>query len=314
MPIRLQPPGVLLAGSTGTGKTSAIGTMVKAGIETFVVVTEPDGAASLIDACDRLGANPDLLHWRECLPASTGWKEMEDMVTKINSMNQQQLADQKDMGKSGFRDGAMKFLASFQNFQCDRTGDFYGSPTTWGADRCLVVDSLTGWCLIGWGATVGYKPTASPGEWGIAQNFVFNMLTKINCDRQCYFILTSHIEKEMDELIGVKKLMVSAIGAKLAPKIPPFFSEVVKCYRDDKNEYWWSTFDTAMDLKARALPNAAKIKPDFQQIVDAYQRRLKFVGGNGTQPPQQPASPLAASPTTATVMPAAPMGPNSVKK
>lgn len=310
MAIRLQPPGVLLSGPTGTGKTSAIATMVKAGIETFVVVTEPDGAASLIDACDRIGANIDLLHWREALPGSAGWSEVEDMVSKINSMNQQQLADQKDMGKSGFRDPAMRFLKSFQNFECDRTGDFYGSPTTWDASRCLAVDSLTGWCLIGWGATVGYKPTANPGEWGIAQNFVYNMLVKINCDRRCFFILTSHIEKEMDELQGIKKLMVSAIGAKLAPKIPPFFSEVIKCERLQNNEYNWSTFDTGMDLKHRALPNSNRIKPDFQQIVDAYHRRLRLAGGAQTPSPQQPAPTAQQAPP---IIPAGPLGPNSVK-
>lgn len=310
MAIRLQPPGTLLTGPTGTGKTSAIATMVKAGIETFVVITEPDGAASLIDACDRIGAPIDKLHWREALPGGAGWAQMEDMVSKINSMNQQQLADQKDMGKSSFRDPAMRFLQSFQNFQCDRTGAQYGSPTDWDATRCLVVDSLTGWCLIAWGATVGYKPTANPGEWGIAQNFVYNMLTKINCDRKCYFVLTSHIEKEMDELSGVKKLMVSAIGAKLAPKIPPFFSEVVKCYRDDKGAYLWSTYDNGMDLKARALPNRAGIVPDFRLVIDAYQRRLKLAGGDQPAPSQASAPPAVGKPM---VVPSAPLGPNTVK-
>lgn len=312
MPIRLQPPGVLITGPTGVGKTSSIATMVKAGIETFVVVTEPDGAGSLIDSCDRIGANIDLLHWREALPGSAGWSQVEDMVTKINSMTQQQLADQKDMGKSGFRDPAMRFLESFKNFQCDRTGDFYGSPTSWDATRCLVIDSLTGWCLIAWGATVGYKPTANPGEWGIAQNFVFNMLTKINCDRQCYFVLTSHVEKEMDELQGIKKLMVSAIGAKLAPKIPPFFSEVVKAERLQGNVYNWSTYDTGMDLKSRALPNSNKITPDFKQIVDAYNRRLRLAGAATTPAPSHPTPPPAQQ--SAPVVPSAPLGRDSVKQ
>jgi hypothetical protein len=293
--------------------------MVKAGIETFVVVTEPDGAGSLIDSCDRIGANIDKLHWRESLPGSAGWSQVEDMVSKINSMNQQQLADQKDMGKSGFRDPAMRFLQSFQNFQCDRTGDYYGSPTSWDATRCLAVDSLTGWCLIAWGATVGYKPTANPGEWGIAQNFVFNMLTKINCDRQCYFVLTAHMEKEMDELQGIKKLMVSAIGAKLAPKIPPFFSEVVKCERLQGNIYNWSTYDTGMDLKARALPNSNKITPDFQQIVDAYQRRLRLAGAASTPAPAAAGTHSAGTssppPSAASVsVPPSPLGRDSVKQ
>ena len=80
----------------------------------------------------------------------------------------------------------------------------------------------------------------------------------------------------MDELVGIKKLMVSAIGAKLAPKIPPFFSEVVKTERLQDGTFNWSTFDTGMDLKHSALPNSNRIKPDFQQIVTAYERRLRL--------------------------------------
>lgn len=299
----LQPPGTLLSGPAGSGKTSSIATMLLAGIETFVTVTEPDGVASLLDSCERIKAPIDKLHYHQSLPFSEGWAELEDMITKISSMDQKGLADVRDMGKASFRPAALDFLRTFSNFRCDRTGLEYGPITKWGDDRCLAIDSLTGWSFIGFGATVGYKPTANPGEWGIAQNFILNMLKKIQFDRMCYFILTSHVEKEMDELTGVRKLMVSTIGAKLAPKIPPLFSEVVLTSKKPDGRFNWATLDTGMDLKNRALPNSSTINPDFGPIVAAHKRRQRLAMGAGGlasppptvgQPPLVPIVPMAA--------------------
>lgn len=307
----LQPPGVLLAGPAGSGKTSSLITQLLCGLEVFVIVTEPDGVASLLDSAERLKADIDKLHWVYCPPASAGWSGIEEMINKVSTMDQKQLADQRDMGKGGFRAPAIKLLNAFRSFTCDRTGEDFGDFTTWDDSRSLNVDSLTGWSLIGFGATVGYKPTANPGEWGIAQNFIYNMLVKINTDRRCFFSLTTHIEKEMDDLTGVKRLMVSTIGAKLAPKIPPFFSEVVKCSRavnaQGIAEFSWSTLDSGMDLKNRALPIASKMPADWKPIVDSFRRRRKLAGGLIVAPPAEPTTPVA--PATPKPMPVAPMSP-----
>jgi hypothetical protein len=315
----IQPPSTLLAGPSGSGKTSSIATQLLYGLDVFVVVTEPDGVSSLVDACDRIKAPIDNLHWSICTPGAAGWMELEDMISKISSMDQKQLADQRDMGKSSFKAPAMKFLNAFRNFTCDRTGQAYGDFTTWDDSCALNVDSLTGWSMIGWGCTVGFKPTANPGEWGIAQNFVHNMLNKINSDRRCFFSLTAHVEKEMDELLGVKKLMVSTIGAKLAPKIPAFFGDVVKCSRvmlqGNKADFRWSTLDDQMDLKNRSLPINSNMPADFGPIISAYRRRVQLAGGGIARPdtggPSSP-PPVSPQPAPSRVMPVAPLTPSKV--
>lgn len=277
--MRLHPPSVLLVGAAGSGKTSAIATQLLCGVTVLVISTEPDGVASLLDSCDRIKAPIDKLHWVECRPAGAGWMDMTDMVTKINSMDQKGLSDLKDLGKSSFRPPAMKFLEALKNFKCDRTGKVFGDITLLDDSHFLNIDSLSGWSSLAWGATVGYKPTANPGEWGIAQQFIHNMLTKINNDRNCFLCLTAHEEKEVDEMSGVKKIMVSTIGAKLAPKIPTFFSEVVQCKRTEQG-FTWSTVSNQMDLKNRALPIGAKLDPDFAPIIAAHRRRVAMA-----QPP-----------------------------
>lgn len=272
----IQPPSTLLIGPPGSGKTTSIATQLLCGLEVFVLMTEPDGVASLLDAAERLKAPVDKLHWAQCLPASSGWMDLKDMVEKINTMDQKGLADLRDLGKAGFRPAAYRFVDTLANFVCERTGKSFGDVTKFDDTCALNIDSLTGWSMIGWGATVGYKPTANPGEWGIAQNFIQNMLIKINTDRKCFFALTAHMEKETDDMTGAKKIMVSTIGAKLAPKVPVFFSEVVLCSKRPDKGWRWSTIDSQMDLKNRALPSSADLDPDFKPIVDAYRRRKKL--------------------------------------
>lgn len=307
MTILLQPPSALIMGPSGSGKTASIITQLLAGLEVFVIVTEPDGVASLLDRCFDLKISIEKLHWATCLPSSTGWDGFEQMIKSISSMDQKALADQKDMGKIDFRGAAMRFLNILKDFPCERTGELFGCFTTWNDTRSLTIDSLTGWGFIAWGCTVGYKPTANPGEWGIAQNFIANMLLKINTDRRCFFNLIAHIEKEMDELLGIKKIMVSTIGAKLAPKIPTFFSEGILTKRTITNgipTFTWATIDTGADLKNRALPIGANLAPSYVPIVEAYKRRKLQIAQVQTVHPEQQ-RPLTPA------LPSAPLSPAS---
>jgi hypothetical protein len=300
MTIYLQPPGALVIGAAGSGKTSSIATQLLAGLKVAVIMTEPDGVSSLLDACDRLKAPVANLHWTTALPTSAGWAGIEDMLTKINTMDQKGLSDVRDMGKAHFRAAAMRFLDCFRSFKCERTGEVLGDFTTWDDKWALNVDSLSGWNEIAWGVTCGHKPTANPGEWGIAQKVISGMLLKINNDRRCYFNLFAHTEKEMDEMSGVKRVMVSTIGAKLAPQVPKFFSEVIKAQRlvDPKSpggvKFTWSTLSNDMDLKNRALPVGVELAPDFRAIVTVHESRKKLAAGTVA------ASTTATQPSTAT--------------
>lgn len=283
----LQPPATLLIGPAGSGKTYSIITALRAGLEVFVLVTEPDGVASLLDACRDMKLPMDNLHWATALPTSEGWDDLAKMLESVSASNQKTIADASglDYGKASFRGSAIRLVSLMKNFVCDRTGVDYGDVTTWDDTRMFVVDTLTGWNSIAWGVTVGYKPTANPGEWGIAQNVIFNILKKVTNDRHCFFTLTAHVEKEIDEMSGVKKVTVSTLGAKLAPKIPPLFSEVVlvkKTVVGDSAAFTWSTLDAGADTKNRALPLKAVLLPDFKQVVDAYKARKVQASGIAT--------------------------------
>lgn len=277
----LQPPSVLLQGASGAGKTRSIATLVASGIETFVIVTEPGGVDSLIDGVRDIKADINKLHWMNVLPATEGWSALEEMTRVIGTMDFEGVSKLKGVGKDKTREPANNFLKALQDFRCERSLQSFGSFTNWGPDKALVVDSLSGLSTIAWYLTVGNKPTAAPGEWNIAMNYVEALLMKINSDRRCFFVLTAHIEKELDEISGVQRIMTSTLGRKLAPKLPRFFGEVVYAKRMAEDpKFRWSTIDNAADLKNRVLPVGDKLPPDFRAVVEGYKNRVALASSS----------------------------------
>jgi hypothetical protein len=247
------------------------------GIEVFVIGTEPGFVDSLIDRCRVLNVPIDKLHWATALPATEGWDAMEAMITAIGTQDFQAISASKGIGKDKTRVPAARLLSLLKDFLCERTGEQFGSFTQWDDSRALVVDSLSGLSVIAWYLTVGYKPTGAPGEWSIAMNFIESLLMKINSDRRCYFVLLAHVEKEMDEISGVNRIMTSTLGRKLAPKLARFFGEIVYAQRmKDDPKFRWSTLDNNADLKNRILPVGDKLEPDFKLIVEGHNARKKL--------------------------------------
>jgi hypothetical protein len=272
---RLQPPHCLVMGPAGSGKTTSIATFAKAGIECFVIITEPTGVDSLLDAWEREKLNIDLLHYAVVAPASPGWQGIDDFLVRINAMDYAQLANLKSgMGKEQQKQLRI-FAKTLQDFKDERTGRSFGDVTTWGSDRLLAIDSLSGLSLITLQYTVGFKPNPHQGEWGTAMGAIENLLLKMTSDCKCFFLLTAHLEKEPDEITGMAKVGVSTLGKKLAPKIPRFFSEVIRARKDAAGKFLWATQDSEADLKNRALPSSSSIVQDFGPVIEAFRRREK---------------------------------------
>lgn len=271
--IALQPPATLLMGPPGCGKTTVLVTLALAGLDVFVVITEPNGVDSLLDAWEKHKAPIEKLHWATVSPTAAGWKAMGEMGRMINAMSYKDLSEMKQgIGKSEMKQFP-QLLSLFENFKCERDGKEYGDVTSWDASRALVVDSLSGLNLIVMQHTVGFKPSPHQGEWGIAMNSLEMLLLKLTADCRCFFILTAHVDKEPNELTGGTTIYASALGRKLAPKIPRFFSEVILARRA-ADKFLWSTASNEADLKNRALPVGSELFPSFKPIVDAYKRRV----------------------------------------
>lgn len=272
---------MLLQGASGSGKTHSIKTLLEAGLEVFCIITEPGGIESLLEACQKTNVPIDKLHWMQCLPATDGFEALTTMTKDIGEKSFQALSQSSGIGKDKTRIPAYSLVKALQSFIDDKTGNDYGSFVDWDDDRVLVMDSLSGVSIMAWYLTVGYKPTGAPGEWNVAMNWIETLLMKINSDRRCFFVLTAHVEKEMDEISGVNRIMTSTLGRKLAPKLSRFFSEVIYAKRvKEAPMFRWSNVDDQADLKNRSLPIGDKLSPDFRPIVESYRARKKLIAAN----------------------------------
>lgn len=119
---------------------------------------------------------------------------------------------------------------------------------------------------------MGEKLILHEGEWQVAQNNVENLVRMLYEVPRCWSIVLAHIDREQDLVMGGSKVMVHALGRKLAPKLNPLFSDVVLAVRQGK-EFYWNCAAADTDLKTRNLPIEAKIPPDFGLVLKTWQSR-----------------------------------------
>ena len=205
---------------------------------------------------------------------------MIDMAGNLNRMSFDMITKLQDPNKSQYTQW-IDVLKTCEDFTDDRTGESFGNISSWGTDRALVIDSLSGLNDMAMQLIVGSRPTRSMPDWMVAQNNLLGFLTKLCTDTRCHFVLTGHLEREQDEISGGISLMASTLGKKLAPKIPRNFDEVVMC-KHLADEFVWSTAEGNADLKSRVLPIANSIPPSFVGAIDAWKQAGGIIDGNAT--------------------------------
>lgn len=258
----------LLLGDSGCGKTYSVGKLAEMGLNVYVLFTEP-GMETLGQYWqDRKKEMPPNIHWHYIAPAAPSWAKMIDSATKINTMSFKMLAEMSDINKKEFSE-FIEILTALSNFKSDRTGETFGAADDWGTDSVLVVDSLSGLNLAAMNLVTGSKPVKSMADWGVAISNLEFLITKLTTGLRCHMVMTSHLEREQDEITGGVQLMASTLGKKLAPKIPRFFSDVVQARRDG-DKFYWSTQTMNVALKARNLPIKDNQQPDFELIMKSW--------------------------------------------
>lgn len=259
---------VLLIGETGSGKTHSLSTLIDAGLELFVISTEPGVLET--KAIGALRNNPHF-HYRYIPPAPLDWDNAIQLATRINAASAQTLANVVDPGKREY-DQFMTLLTLLSDFT-DQRGENFGPVDNWGTDRVLCIDSLTGLSLMILNLVVGYRPVISPGEWGAAMGQMEHHIQTLCASIPCHLVVTAHPEREYNEVLGQSRIMASVPGKKLAPKIPRFFSDVVYVVRDGK-KFHWDTIAENAELKARNLPLADNLPPSFVPLYESWKESV----------------------------------------
>lgn len=274
----LSGPNILVMAPGGVGKTYSIGTLVEWAArnqkEVFVLFTE-NGLETLLGFWrDRKPAVevPTCLHWHQQLTKPIGLTSLIDAADKVGKFSYEAITKMVDANRGGSKNAFWLILTALANFPDDRTGKTFGPVDQWGLDKIFVVDSLSELANAAMKMVIGSKPTASPSDYGVAQNNLLNFLRLCTQGMPCIFVLTAHIDRNTDEITQTTKLMVKSIGKALYADIPPLFSDVIFAVREG-NQFSWDTAAYGVDTKTRSLGYASKLKPDFATILDVWKQR-----------------------------------------
>jgi hypothetical protein len=132
--------------------------------------------------------------------------------------------------------------------------------------------------------TFGGKPSPHQGEWGVAMGAQMAFTNRFTASLKCMSILTAHFDKAANEMTGVSEWSVSILGSKNTGKYTSSFSDALWVRRDPTTgEYLWASISPKRPiiggLKSRNLPQSLTVQPDFQQIIDSYEKRKAFAAG-----------------------------------
>jgi hypothetical protein len=250
-------------GPSGSGKTTSLKTLLDIpNLEVFAIFTDP--------RFDILGKEVlDRIHWRYLPPAVPGWDTLKRVASQVNKLSNEALQKLQSVEGSSFMQ-YIEFLDQCNDF-VDQHGESFGDVCTWEPNRVLFIDGLTGLNKMARSLTVGAKATLTQPDWGSSQFMVTQIVDALTTTTKCHFIMTAHVERELDEINGGTRIMVSTLGRKLAPLIPINFGDVILVLREGQ-EFYWDTIDTRADLKPAFAEFGAKQKPSFVPLFKKWQR------------------------------------------
>lgn len=274
----LRPPSTLLIGPGGTGKTTSTVSLLEAGLKVRMLATESSAPNRVIEEARKRNVSIEQFDWSFVSPSVPQWESLITSAKIVNTQDLKAIADMK--GGIAKQDGQqwIKMLEGIANFRSEKDGKELGDATEWGPDCAFVFDGLTGMSTMSRNLTIGLKPNPSPGEWGVMQSNILNVIQKLTADCKCFLVLIAHIERETNELTGGSNITVSTLGAKLAPKLPPLFTNVVLAKRIGE-KFVWSTNEIGVDTKSGDLPLSGELAPSFAPIITSYQSRCAAATG-----------------------------------
>lgn len=242
---------LLIEGDSGSGKTGALASLVKAGYK-LRILDYDNGLEPLKQFV--LRDSPDMV-------------DNVEFRTLRDKRKATALGPIVDGTPKAFIDG-IKMLDRWKYKLDNGEGEVdLGVPADWGPDTIFVLDSLTFMSDAAFDFREPLTPRSRDGKYDMravykdAQDAVESVLALVTSESfRTNVIITSHI-RYMDNPDGTKKGYPTSVGSALGPTIPRYFNSVALCQTSPGGKRTIQTQATAMlDLKN---PKPFAMAPSF---------------------------------------------------
>lgn len=213
---------MLSIGDSGSGKTGALASLVKAGYKIRMLDFD-NGIEPLLrhakDICPEvLKADPNCIHWIACQDPRTavGGKSIPKGVPKSVP-------------------NAIKYLDHWKGKEKDGTEFDFGKPCDWGSDTILALDSLTFYskACFEYVLVLAGRISSHPQiqDWGAAMDMIEGTLATLYAeDFRPHVIVNSHVSyiENTDSSGSMTRGYPAALGKQLPPKVGRYFNSLVQ--------------------------------------------------------------------------------------
>lgn len=224
----------ILLGDSGTGKTGALASLVKAGYKVHVLDLDNKLASGIL---------PQVIK-RDC-PDKIGNVDYEAVRDKFKASALGPIAD--GLPKSFTR--ALELMDKWSDGTV---------PAHWGPQHIFVLDSLTFFSDAAYNWAKSLNPTAKdPRQWFYsAQQAVENTIAMLTAESfDTNLVVIAHVSWQ-DRPDGTMKGYPATVGKALGPTIPAYFDNMLLCQTGIGNKRTIQTVPTALvDLKNPASLN-----------------------------------------------------------
>lgn len=251
---------LLLIGDSGSGKTGALTSLVKAGYKLRIL--------DMDNGLDPLRVFVS----REC-PDKAENVEFRTLRDKRKATPAGSVID----GQPRAFIDALMMLDRWKYKTASGEEIDYGIPSAWGPECILVLDSLTFLSDAAFAWREPLTPRSRDGKYDPravykdAQDAIENVLALLTGESfRCNVIVTSHV-RYVDNPDGTKKGYPTSVGSALSPSIPRYFNSTALCQTNPGGKRTIQTVATAMiDLKNPAAFKMAPSMPIETGLADFF--------------------------------------------
>jgi len=251
-------------GTTATGKTASIATLLLAGQKVRFLSADNNAAAGINAGMELhkvvLEEGQLAIHTPQRPRAPE--KDVLAMLDAVLATDFDAFLKSKDKTRK-LQTGFRNIYAGAINFVDTHSGQDCGNVYDWGTDTTFVIDSLSVVCDEIKLTVAGTKPPTLP-EYGAMQGFLKQFVSHIT-GLGCNVVLLAHPTKETDEVTGSTRIYPLNIGKALNEQFASNFSDVLYSTFDGK-KYIWSTKHRTAVCSGRNLPIADELVQDYRQL------------------------------------------------